>query len=144
LGKYIVEEKLIVAAVTDHESIEDALIACVKACGGSKVVGVALWPAKGIEAAQRYLLSCLNADRAEKLSPAEVMYVMRMARDKGCHAGMQYTAATLSYSMPIPVEPKDEADDLRRQLLEMGKRLEAGFARLEKLEQRAPTPLRAA
>lgn len=132
-------EPNIEVAVTDHESLNDALIACVKACGGSKVVGLALWPAKGMEAAQRNLLACLNPDRNEKLGPDEVMHVFRMARDRGFHEGMQYMAASLSYSMPVPVEPKDEADELRRQLLELGKRMEVGFARLEKLDWPAPT-----
>jgi hypothetical protein len=51
------------------ESFNDALIECVKAAGGSKAVGVALWPAMGVEAAQRRLLACLNPERNEKLGP---------------------------------------------------------------------------
>jgi hypothetical protein len=99
------------------ESLNDALIECVKACGGSKVVGVALWPAKGIEAAQRLLLACLNPERNEKLGPDEVLLVLRMARERGCHAGMQYLAEALSYAEPVPIEPKDELADLLRQYL---------------------------
>lgn len=118
------------------ESFNDALIECCKAAGGSKVVGVALWPARGVDAAQRHLLACLNPDRAEKLGPDEVVHVMRLARDKGCHAGIEFLAAELSYTQPKPVEPKDEADQLRRELLEMGKCLQARLDRLDQLERR--------
>lgn len=121
------------------ESWNDALIECVKACGGSKSVGVALWPAKGVEAAQRQLLACLNPERNEKLGPDEVLHLLRLARERGCHAGMQYLAEALSYAEPVPIEPKDEADELRRQLLEMGRDLQSKLSRLEQLEKPATT-----
>lgn len=117
------------------ETINDALIECVKALGGSKSAGVALWPAKGVEAAQRHLLACLNPDRAEKLGPDEVLHVLRLARERGCHAGMQYLAAALSYAEPMPVEPRDEADELRRQVLAMGHELQRALSRLDQLER---------
>ena len=117
------------------ESLNDALIECVKACGGSKAVGVALWPAKGVEVAQRQLLACLNPERNEKLGPDEVMHVLRLARERGCHVGMQYLAEALSYAEPVPIEPKDELGDLLRQYL--ARREEEGRkdARLERLLQ---------
>lgn len=118
-----------------NESINDALIECVKALGGSKSVGVALWPAKGIDAAQRHLLSCLNPDRPEKLGPDEVVQVLRLARERGCHAGMQYLAAELGYAEPQPVEPKDQADELCRQVLAMGSQITRALAKLEQLER---------
>lgn len=136
-------DQLIEAAMSGNESINDALIECVKACGGSKVVGPELWPSKGLEPAQRYLLDCLNPERPAKLSPCEVLYVMRMARDKGCHAGMHYVAAFLSYSMPVPVEPRDEAAELQRQFIEMGKTMVKVAERIERLGvQPAPTLVR--
>jgi len=132
-------------AVSDNESINDALIECVKACGGSKVVGMELWPSKGMEPAQRYLLDCLNTERPAKLSPEEVLHIFRMARERGCHAGMQYMAAFLSYSMPTPVEPKDEAGELQRQFIEATHALARMAERIERLQQQGQTsPLRAA
>jgi hypothetical protein len=115
-------------------SFNDALVDCVKACGGSKVVGIALWPAKGVEAAQRHLLACLNPDRAEKLGPDEVLHVMRLARERGCHAGMAYLAQELSYCEPTPVRPRDRADELRRQVLAMGHQLCQALAAIDKLD----------
>lgn len=119
------------------ESLTDALIECVKAAGGSKAVGLALWPAAGVEAAQRKLLACLNVDRQEKLGPDEVLLVMRLARQRGCHVGMQYLAQALGYADPQPIDPRDEADELRRQVLEMGKALQHALARIEQIDRPA-------
>src|SRR5687767_12262575 len=98
------------------DTINDALIEVVKALGGSKVVGPALWPEKAPEAAQRALLDALNEDRPQRLDPERVMLVLRMARAQGCHAGIEYLGRTLSFAWQ-PIEPKDEADDLKRQFI---------------------------
>jgi len=111
--------------MTPLDSINDALEECVRAAGGSKVVGVAIWPAKGVEAAQRQLLACLNPDRNEKLGPDEMLLVMRLARARGCHIGMQYLARELSYAEPVPVSVQDQADELRRQFIEATSKLQA-------------------
>lgn len=116
------------------ESLNDALIECVKACGGSKVVGVALWPAKGVEAAQRQILACLNPDRQEKLSPDETLHIMRLARAKGCHAAMEFISSSIGYAAPIPVDPKDEAAELQRQFIEASSKLAAMAERIERLQ----------
>lgn len=119
------------------ESLNDAYVEAVKALGGSKVVGVALWPAKGVEPAQRHLLAALNPDRHEKLSPEEAMLIERMARERGCHVVMQYRAHALSYAEPVPIKPVDEADELRRQVIEMGHQLQGALARIEQLDRPA-------
>lgn len=116
------------------DSINDALIECVKAAGGSKAVGVAIWPAKGVEAAQRHLLACLNPERHEKLGPDEMLLVLRMARERGCHAGMRFLCEALSYTPPVPTRPADEADELRRRVLAMGRELQSCLTRLEALQ----------
>lgn len=116
------------------ESFTDALIACVKALGGSKRTGPMLWPDLAPDAAQRKLLDCLNDDRPHQLNPNQVLLVLRRAREAGCHAGMEYLSAALSYAPPVPVEPQDEADELRRQVLDMGRTLQDALARLARIE----------
>lgn len=96
------------------ESLNDALIACITAAGGSKQVGPLLWPEKAPESAQRMLLDCMNEDRPAKLSPEQVLLVLRLARSKGYHDGMNFIAADLGYGTPVPVEPRDEVADLMR------------------------------
>lgn len=119
------------------ETTTQALIECVKAAGGSKQVGHKVFPEKTVDQAQRHLLNCLNDDRQERLTPDQVLLIAKLARGYGCHAYAQHVAQHLGYTEPVPVEPKDEADELRRQLLEMGKALQSGLARLEGLERRA-------
>ncbi len=116
------------------DSFFDALIECVKACGGSKAVGVALWPSKGVEAAQRQLLACLNPERGEKLSLDELLHIMRLAREKGCHAGVNYICSTLSYSQPQPIEPRDESAELQRQYIEAARAMGKLAERIERLQ----------
>lgn len=132
----------------EHESLPDALIASIKSIGGSKVVASMLWPAKAsrsIDDARRYLAACLDPERAEKLSLDEILLIMREARARGCHAAMAYLCHALSYAEPQPIEPRDEADELRRQLLAMGRNLQASLERLERMEKAgAVTSLRAA
>jgi hypothetical protein len=115
------------------ESLNDAYVEAVKACGGSKVVGHALWPPKGVEAAQRHLLACLNPERNEKLSPEEALQLERMARAKGCHVVAEYRARELSYAPPVPVEPEDERAALQRQVVEATRALGGMVERLERL-----------
>jgi hypothetical protein len=119
------------------ETLNDALIACVKACGGSKQVGPVLWPEKAPDAAQRALLDCLNEDRPAKLSPEQVLLILRLARSKGCHQGMDFIATELGYAPPVPVEPRDEVAELQRQFIEavraqaeLAKRIERAAGRV--------------
>jgi len=102
----------------EHESLNEALIECVKAAGGSKTVGHKLWPEKAVDAAQRHLLACLNEDKPERLTPDHLLMLLRLARDKGHHGGLAYMAAQLGYAAPQPLEPRDEAAELMRQYIE--------------------------
>lgn len=117
--------------MSEFESVNEALIASVKALGGSKQVGHKLWPEKTLESAQRHLLACLNEDKAERLSPEQLVLLMRMGREKGCHDVMRHLCAELGYAEPVPIEPKDElaellriSNELRAQLLRSSERIE--------------------
>lgn len=118
------------------ETLNDCLIECVKAAGGSKAVGNRIWPEKTMESAQRHLLNCLNEGKAERLTPDQVLLLAKLAREKGCHAYAHHVAQTLSYAEPTPIEPRDEADELRRQFIESTRTLAAMAQRIESLEQR--------
>jgi hypothetical protein len=116
------------------ESLTDALIECVKAAGGSKVVGHSLWPEKMVDAAQRHLLNCLQDGRSERLTPDQVWLVLKLAHNAGCHAGMEYLSATLGYAPPSPVSPIDEVAQLRRDYIDATHMLSRIAARLESFE----------
>lgn len=115
------------------ESFNEALVECVKAVGGSKVVGPKLWPEKPIDAAQRLLLDCLNPDRPAHLTPEQAQYVLRLARDIGYHAGAAYLMGSLSYAPPQPIDPPDERAELQRQYVEAARRMARMAERIEKL-----------
>jgi len=117
-----------------YETINEALIACVKASGGSKTVGAALWPEMAPDHAQRKLLSALDEARPEKLCPAQVLFVLKLARARGFHDGVAHILESLSYAPTTPIEPKDEAADLMRQVLESQRQLAAQMERLAALQ----------
>lgn len=119
-----------------HESLNDALIDCVKAAGGSKQVGPLLWPEKAPDSAQRLLLDCLNDDRPAKLSPEQVLLVLRLARAKGYHDGLAFVLADLGYAPPVPVDPRDEAAELQRQFMGVMGKAEELVSRMERAASR--------
>jgi hypothetical protein len=130
--------------MSEFETLTDCLIECVKAAGGSKQVGHKVWPEKTVDAAQRHLLNCLNEGKAERLTPDQVLLIARLARERGCHAYIEHVAKDLSYSEPVPIEPKDEADELRRQFIESTRTLAAMADKIEALERLSMPKVRAA
>jgi hypothetical protein len=116
------------------ETLNEALVECVKACGGSKQVGAAIWPDLAPDQAQRKLLNCLDGQRPEKLSPTQTLLILKLARAKGFHGGIAYILADLGYAPTTPIEPKDEAADLARQAAELLGAAERITARLERLQ----------
>jgi hypothetical protein len=119
-----------------HESLADALRECIAVCGGTKAVGAKLWPEKDPDHAGRHLADCLNDAKREKLAPEQVLLVMRMARGRGCHAGMVYLSRELGYTDPQPVEPEDEKAKLQRDYIEAARAMSKMAARIEALEAR--------
>ena len=116
------------------DSMNEALIACVKASGGSKQVGAALWPDVAPDHAQRKLLNALDESRPEKISPSQVMMILKLAKAHGFHEGIGHILESLSYSPTHPVEPKDEAADLMRQVMEGQRTLAMQMDRLASLQ----------
>lgn len=118
------------------DGLNQALIECVKAAGGSAIVGKKLFPEKAPEAAQRHLLDCLNEDRPAKLSPDHLMLLLRLARAKGFHGGVAFILADLGYSPTSPIEPKDEAAEIARQFVEASERIAESTQLAAKLADR--------
>ncbi|MBX3603218.1 MAG: hypothetical protein KF863_21565 [Rubrivivax sp.] len=122
------------------ETIYEALIECVRAAGGSKVVAAELWPAvanRSIEEARRRLANCLSPERAEKLALDEVIFVLRLARKAGCHVGMSFLSRTLGYAEPMPFEPEDERAKLQREFITATRELASMAQRIEQLGTQA-------
>lgn len=125
------------------ESMHDALIECVKAAGGSKVVGHKIWPEKMVDQAQRHLLNCLQDGRPERLTPDQVHLIFKLAHDAGCHAGMEFLCASLGYAPPVPTKPQDEAAQLQREFIAATRALGAMADRIAALQAQQPSTLKA-
>lgn len=115
------------------ESFNDALVACVKALGGSKVVGPMLYPEKMVDAAQRCLLDALNPERPNRLAPEQVLLIMRKARQAGFHEAAEWLMHYLGYAAPVPLAPVDERAELQRQFIAATENMAAMMARLQAL-----------
>lgn len=122
------------------DSLNEVLVECVKACGGSKQVGPMIWPEKTPDAAQRLLLDCLNEDRPAHLTPDSVLLVLRLARVKGCHVGMNYLAERLGYAPPVPVSAKDRKAELQRDFVAAAEAMAAMLAEIKSLPADVEVP----
>ena len=128
------------------DSFNDALIAAIKALGGSKVVGPMLWPEKMADAAQRQLLDCLNPERPAHLTPEQLVLVLRKARQQGFHDSTDWLLHELGYAAPVLLEPADEAAELQRQFITATSTMSELMQRMERLqsEQRQVVSMRRA
>lgn len=78
-----------------HESIADALREVIQAAGGAKAVGERMFPDMPIDHAASRIRDCLNHDRGECFTPDQVMMILRMGHQAGCHAGLIFIAREL-------------------------------------------------
>ncbi|WP_395351038.1 hypothetical protein [Variovorax sp. UC122_21] len=99
-----------------YEDELDAARATVQALGGTKKVGPLFWPEKPVTNAARYLSDCLSPGRSERLSPAQLLFLMRLGREGGAHMLAEYYMAEAGYQRPVPVNPDTEAAVLAHQL----------------------------
>lgn len=110
------------------ETIEDALKAAIMSQRGYKAVGAKLWPDAAPEAAARKLAHCVDASRLERLSPSQVVFVLRGAREIGYHEPMNFFAADIGYK----AEPVTEQD----QMVDMHDQFKAGLTMMAELATR--------
>lgn len=113
------------------EAAKDA----VKYLGGPKKVGELLFPEKQPEAAARYLLDALNPARAERLSPGQMLLLMRKCCEIGFHGLTAYLLNEAGYAPPVPLDPVTEASKLTRELERTVGHASLLVARLERLKE---------
>ena len=101
-----------------HDTISEALREAVQALGGFKKVGVMLWPDQSADHAATKLRDCLNHDRRERLTPDQMIYIMRLARQIDCHVVATYMLREAGYADPVPLEPIDQLAKLQREFVD--------------------------
>lgn len=118
-----------------YDDLNEALKGAIKALGGFKSVGQLLWPEieKGETAAQK-LRDCVNPDRRERLTPEQFVMILRLARDKGFHATMDYIAHQLGYKA-TPIQPADADAELQRSFIDAVDRLAAIQGQMQQRQQ---------
>lgn len=115
------------------EGPEDALRAAVQALGGAKKVGSIIFPDKGVDAAARHLLDCINASRNEKLDLSQVMLILSMAKESGIHAPFSWFASQVGYDCS-PITKAEEIDRLTTVVEQASKTLSAAVTALERIK----------
>lgn len=117
-----------------YESPEDALRAAVQYLGGTKKVGVMLWPDKGVDASSRYLLDCLNASRSEKLEITQIMRLFTLAKETGHHGPFTWFSEQIGYDAR-PITKAEEVDRLTTVIEQSTKTLAAAMEAMERLKR---------
>lgn len=100
--------------MSDHPTIYAAVLAVVTALGIKRVVAE-LWPARDESDARRYLLHCLDPERAEKLGLDELVWIMRAGARAGVHDVAEYLGWACFYEFR-PVTPAEAEGELARAL----------------------------
>lgn len=119
------------------EDIYEALRTIAQAYGGpngsgSKKMGSLLWPDKPVDKAAQLWTDCLNRTRAEKLDPEQVILVLKIGREIGCHAGIDFISKECNYRWET-IEPEDEKARLLQEVKLLGAELKQCLARLDSL-----------
>lgn len=120
-----------------HESLTDALREVVSAAGGNKEIGVRMFPDMPADHAAQKVRDCLNTDRRERFTPDQVLMLMRIGRQIGCHAAITFMARECGYADPQPIEPEDEVARLQREFVEATKVLGQLAAKIESVQSSA-------
>lgn len=120
------------------ESFNDALQHAVTALGSYKKVGPVLRPELPIEQAAQWLRDCLAPGRREKLSPDQVLLLVRMARQAGIHAPMEYMALNTGYKAQ-PVDADAQRQALQETIAAGVEHLTRQMAALQRLTEAAKT-----
>lgn len=120
-----------------YDSVYDAIGTVVAALGGKKKVGSLLWPRLKSETAYTRLAHCLSDEFPEKLAPEEILFLAQKGREVGCHAIVAYLSMECGYAPPVPIDPLDETEALRREIRDGIVTITKMFERLERIEVKA-------
>lgn len=115
----------------------DAARDAVKAIGGPKKVGPMIWPDKTPDAAARHLSDCLNPGRPERLSPSQLLMLMRLAREVNFHGLAAYLLREAGYAQPVPVAPTLEAEVMANKLQHLISEVSSLAVRFERIQQQS-------
>lgn len=117
------------------EDLEAALGEAVRQLGGNKVVGAKLRPELPADQAGNWLRDCLNPDRREKLSPPQLILLLRLAGQAGFHGAMAFLCSAVGYEAPRPISPEDAEAELQRKFISAVEGLQDIQKQLQRAQQ---------
>ncbi len=115
------------------ETIWDALRATIEGIGGYKSVGHELKPELSVDAAGRWLADCCNPDKRDVLSPLQMGYIRKRARQMDVHTLTAFENRDAGYAEPIPLEPEEEQAKLARELTEQLRKVELLMSQAQRI-----------
>jgi hypothetical protein len=115
------------------DDIETALTAVVLALGGPKKVAGEMWTTEDPTLKSQYLKHCLTADRREKLSLREILWLFKAGREADCHTAMYFLTTECGYSEPMIVDPRDERQKLQREFIKSKEELARLLSKMDRL-----------
>ena len=115
------------------DSPEEALKSAVNALGGTKEVGLQLFPDKSADVASRHLNDCLNNSRAEKLDLSQILWILRKAKEKGHHTAFAWFANYVGYEAK-PIAKAEEVEKLQDTIRDATKTLQFALLTLNKIQ----------
>lgn len=96
------------------EDFLSALDDVVRARGSYQQVAGEIWP--HTKTAYNKLKNCLNPDHHEKFGPDEIIALLRIGREIGCHTAMFHLCRETGYENPKEAAPRSaETEILERQ-----------------------------
>ncbi len=85
------------------DDIYDAMRTAIKALGGMASVGKRMRPELSVKNAETWLSDATNRNRAQKLSPEQVLALTQWGREGGCHALMDFISDDAGYQRTKPI-----------------------------------------
>lgn len=82
----------------------------------------------------KWLEKALDPERAEKLALCDLIWILRVGREIGCHSAMYFMTDECSYTRPTTVEPEDQKSELQREVIRIGKVLAPMLEKLDQME----------
>lgn len=117
------------------ESIEEAAQEiALQYPGGKKRLAQRMRPSKSPGAAHTWWLDCCNPDRTEhNFTGEDWLALIKIGREIGCHAVIQFLCDDAGYSRPVPTEPVAELERIERENNELLRALARRMDRRDEL-----------
>ena len=116
------------------EDIYQALNDGIRAIKGEyKAVGHALWPEKDIQRAANDLKDCLSRTHQKKLDPEQVIFILKLSKQAGCHVGMNFIADSCEYEKPKSIVPSEKLPSLQKEFIQSAKAMSMLAEEIKKL-----------